>query len=144
MGPKDDRPDGHGSDSSQKNSAGRYILGVANERVKLRRGYVCQKLKGRVQRFRGPHDRNSQDDPAPVRWRYAKQEPSAKHNQRRGCMNPRIMLAANHVQDATHRMVEAANTPGKLETTRCGSLVGRVEHRNVSRSNALATPKTAS
>jgi hypothetical protein len=40
MGPKDDRPDGHGSDSSQKNSAGRYILGVANERVKLRRGYI--------------------------------------------------------------------------------------------------------
>jgi hypothetical protein len=55
MGPKDDRPDGHGSDSSQKNSAGRYILGVANERVKLRRGYVCQKLKGCIQRFRAVH-----------------------------------------------------------------------------------------
>jgi len=91
MGPKDDRPDGHGSDSSQKNSPGRYILGVANERVKLRRGYVCQKLKGRIQRFRRPHDGNSQDDPAPVRRRYAKQEPSAKHNQRRACMNPRII-----------------------------------------------------
>jgi hypothetical protein len=50
-------------------------------------------------------------------------------------MNPRIMLAANHVQDTAHRMVKTANTPGKLETTRCGSLVGRVEHRNASRSN---------
>jgi hypothetical protein len=76
MGPKDDRPDGNGSDSSQKNGPGRYILGIANERVKLRRGYVCQKLKGGIQRFRGPHDGNSEDDPTPIRSRNAQNESS--------------------------------------------------------------------
>ena len=125
MGPKDDRPDGHGSDSSQKNSAGRYILGVANERVKLRRGYICQKLKGCIQRLRGPHDGNSQDDAAPVRWRYAKQKPSGKHNQRRGCMNPRIVLGAEHVDAAGKGMSKRIEASGGA--ARRGRQVGHAE-----------------
>ena len=98
--------------------AGGDIFRIANQRMKLRRGCVGQKLKRRIQSLCRPDDRDRQNDPAPIRARDAEEQRRNKNRYCSGGVNPRIMLAANHTQYATCRMIEAADATRELERTR--------------------------
>src|SRR4030095_5187904 len=96
--------------------------------MKLGRGRVCQKLQSGVQSFGCPNDGNRENDPTPIRTRDVEEETCKKNHYWRSGMNPRVMLAANHAQDAGCRVIEAANAALKLERARSLELLGSVAH----------------
>jgi hypothetical protein len=88
---------------------------VAYQRMKPRRGCVCQELESRVQSFGCPNDRNRENDPTPIRTRNTEEPRSDKNGYRSGGVNPRILLTANHAQNAANRMIKATDPTCKLE-----------------------------
>ena len=96
--------------------------------MKLGRCRVCQKLQGGVQSFGCPNDGDRENDPTPIRARDVEEETCKKNRYCRSGVNPRVMLAANHAQDAGYRVIEAANAAGKLERARSVKLFGSVAH----------------
>jgi len=89
---------------------------------------VCQKLKGGVQSFGCPNDGDRENDPTPIGARDVEEKTGKKNRYCSGGMNPRVMLAANHAQDAGYRVIEAANATRKLERARSLEMLRSVAH----------------
>ena len=92
--------------------------------MKLGGSRVGEKLEGRVQRLSGPDDGNRENDPTPVSGGNVKEKCRGKDNQGSSSVNPCVMLAANHAQDADDRVTETANTAAKLKRSRFGAFHG--------------------
>jgi hypothetical protein len=131
MRPKDNRTDnqcGHGRD---KDSSCRDIFSVAHQGVKRRRSCIGEEFESGVKSLGGPDNGDSQDNPAPVSWGYPKEEGGGQRNGR-GCdVNPGVVLTADHPEDASDRVAEAANAARKLKRPTLGWMLrfGVVLHR---------------
>src|SRR5215471_3382729 len=96
--------------------------------MKLGRRSICQKLKGGVQSFSCPDDRNRENNPTPIRARNAKKHRGKKNRDCSSGVNPRVMLAANHALDPACCVIKAANPTCELEWTRRSELFRNVAH----------------
>jgi len=117
--PKDNGANDSRRNRGQKHRTGGNILRIANQRMKLWRRSVRQKFERRVQSLCRPDDRDSQNDPTPITRRNAQEEGGRdRHNCSRS-MNPCVMLAADHPQDAIDRVAKTANATRKLKRLHC-------------------------
>jgi hypothetical protein len=129
--PEDNRTYDCRGNGGNKNRSGRDILRIAYQRVKLGRSCVGEEFESGIKSLGCPDNGNGQNDPTPITGRNLKKESGAKHNSS-GCgMNPRVVLAADHSQNASNRMAEAAEATRKLKRPIVDGLLrfGVVLHR---------------
>ncbi len=115
MRPKNNRADNQRSNRRDKNRSRRHILGVAHKGMKLGRSRIGEKLEGRIERLRRPDNRDDEDNPAPFRRGNMEKECCRNHNHRGYRVDPRVVLATNHAQDARNRMAKTADAPSELK-----------------------------
>ena len=131
MRPEDNRTDDRCGNGCNKNRSCRDIFRIAYQRVKLGGRCVREEFESGVKSFGCPDNGDSKYDPTPISCRKVKQEAGGKHNNRGHGVNPRIVLTADHPQDASGRMPKAADAPRKLKGPGFGRVLsaGVVLHR---------------
>ena len=122
VGAEDQQANDHGSDRRDQHGSRRDILGVFNQRVKIRRCDIRQKFKGRVEGFGRPNRHDGKNEPAPFGGGDAEDDASNHHGDRCACVNPRIVLGLEHGPDADEGKREASYATRELKWSRHGSL----------------------
>ena len=115
MRPEDNRTYNCRGNGGDQDRSCRHVFRIADEWVKLGRSRVCQEFKSCVESFGCPDNRNSQDEPTPVRWAHSQEEAGGYHKGSGSGMNPGVVLAANHSQNARDCVAEAAEAARKLK-----------------------------
>ena len=83
--------------------------------MKFRRGNTGEKFKSGIQRFGGPYRNDCQNDPAPFWLGELEIEADYNYDDRRGRMNPGVMLGRNHYPNTFDCTPEATNSSGESQ-----------------------------
>lgn len=63
---QDEKRDAYRPQGRDEHTPCRYILGLFDQRVEIRRGHVGEEFEGRIECLGGPDGHNGQHDPAPL------------------------------------------------------------------------------
>jgi hypothetical protein len=124
MRPENDSADDRRTDRGHQDSAGRDILGLAYQGMKVLRGSVGEKFQGGIQRLGCPNRGGGNHDPTPFRSGEMKEKSRDRDDYGPGSVNPCVVLGAENVNDSVNRVSNTLDSTGKLEwAAHCGGIM---------------------